>query len=83
VTEKSRIWFPAKTYGYGWGLPCVWQGWVVMLAYVGLVIAASVFIPPSVHMKSWLVAMVGLSFMFCLVGWWKGEKPAWRWGNKK
>jgi hypothetical protein len=23
-----KIWFPAKRYGWGWGLPCCWQGWV-------------------------------------------------------
>ena len=83
MTEKSDIWFPAKKYGYGWGLPCTWQGWVVILVYVGLVIAAIVIISPAVHMALWLTTMVGLSFLLCLVCWWKGEKPALRWGNKK
>ncbi len=29
--KSSNIWFPAKKYGYGWGMPVVWQGWVVLL----------------------------------------------------
>jgi len=32
VPEK-RVWFPAKRYGWGWGLPCAWQGWLVLAAY--------------------------------------------------
>jgi len=38
----KEIWFPAKRYGWGWGLPCAWQGWVVdgifliLLALLGL-----------------------------------------------
>jgi hypothetical protein len=30
------IWFPAKRYGWGWGLPVAWQGWVVLLAWLAL-----------------------------------------------
>lgn len=31
-----RYWFPAKTYGWGWGMPITWQGWLVFLAALGL-----------------------------------------------
>jgi hypothetical protein len=33
-----KVWFPAKTYGYGWGLPCCRQGWLVVLGYVTLAV---------------------------------------------
>ena len=36
MPDKSKIWFPSKTYG--WGLPCAWQGWVVFLIYFLLLI---------------------------------------------
>ena len=39
-----KYWFPAKRYGYGWGLPGTWQGWLVFGAYGALVIASVVII---------------------------------------
>ena len=32
--KKKKIWFPAKRYGWGWGLPCAWQGWVVLAVWI-------------------------------------------------
>ena len=31
-------WFRAKRYGYGAGLPFKWQGWVLLLLHMALVI---------------------------------------------
>jgi hypothetical protein len=36
TTLPKNYWFPVKTYGWGWGCPNCWQGWVVILAYVVL-----------------------------------------------
>lgn len=84
MTEENRdVWFPAKKYGWGWGLPCAWQGWVVMLVYIGIVVVGSIVIKPTVNMKLYLMVVIVSSLLFCLVCWWKGEKPAWRWGDKK
>ncbi len=82
MTDKSSIWFPAKRYGFGWDTPCTWQGWVVLGGYVGLVFLASVIIDPAAHLRVWVAAVVGLSVALCLVCWWKGEKPRWRWGDR-
>jgi len=27
----NNYWFRAKRYGWGWGLPITWQGWVVFV----------------------------------------------------
>jgi hypothetical protein len=27
-------WFPAKRYGWGWGPPLTWQGWVFMISWL-------------------------------------------------
>ncbi|HVN96884.1 MAG TPA: hypothetical protein VMT62_10670 [Syntrophorhabdaceae bacterium] len=84
MTKSERdIWFPAKKYGWGWGLPCAWQGWLVTLAYIALVAAAIIFVRPSAHLPAFVGVIVMLTILFCLVCWWKGEKPVWRWGNKK
>jgi len=48
-TDRSRYWFPAKRYGWGWGLPARWQGWLVIALYVVLVGAGVVLITPGVR----------------------------------
>lgn len=33
--------FPAKRYGWGWGLPVAWQGWLVIALYALLAIVGA------------------------------------------
>lgn len=81
--EKDRkAWFPAKTCGWGWGFPCAWQGWVVMLAYIGAITGISLIVDPERQLWIWLGWIVGLTLLLLLVCWWKGEKPSWRWGGR-
>ena len=40
----KKIWFPAKCYGLGWGLPVAWQGWVVLVGYLILLLAGMVWL---------------------------------------
>lgn len=42
---KEKAWFSSKRYGYGWGLPSRWQGWVVFIAYIGAFIIGMRLIP--------------------------------------
>ncbi len=34
-------WFSAKSHGYGAGLPIAWQGWVLLLGYLAVVIGGA------------------------------------------
>lgn len=34
VPSDPRYWFPAKHYGWGWGLPIAWRGWLVFAAFL-------------------------------------------------
>src|SRR5262249_3479475 len=44
--EAPRYWFPAKRFGWGWGPPRTWQGWLVLAAFVVLMaVGAVVFLP--------------------------------------
>jgi hypothetical protein len=52
-------------------MPCTWQGWVVMLVYIGIVVAGSIVIQPTRNMKLYLVVVIVSSLLFCLVYWWK------------
>jgi len=80
AADRPRYWFPAKTYGWGWGPPCTWQGWVVTIAYVALLTAASFRFPPGVHTAGFAASVLGLTTAVVAICWWKGEPPRWRWG---
>ncbi|MEH6580818.1 MAG: hypothetical protein V7754_02705 [Halioglobus sp.] len=80
--EDSEHWFPAKAYGIGWGFPTKWQGWVVLIVYVLLIIAISQVYPPTVSSNTWLVFCVPLTLALIGICVAKGERPVkWRWGK--
>ncbi len=82
MPNKSRYWFPAKRYGWGWGLPLTWQGWLVMAVFVVLLLGGAVTLLPS-HGAGIFVAYTALlSVLLIAVCWLKGERPTWRWGEK-
>jgi len=80
---KKKIWFPAVLYGWGWGMPCSWQGWVAFVVFALLLLAAPTLLPPDQHLKGYFVYIIGLVAAFLFVCWKKGEPPKWRWGTKK
>jgi hypothetical protein len=74
-------WFPAKRYGWGWGLPSSWQGWVVLAAFIGLLAVGFLLFPPSKDVGALLVYVVALGALLFGICWLKGEPPRWRWGK--
>jgi hypothetical protein len=75
-----RYWFPAKRYGWGWGLPCTWQGWAVLGGYCVLLPFAIWLFPPHLNMPGFVASVVGLSAGLVAICWATGEPPKWRWG---
>lgn len=45
TSNDRKIWFPAKRYGWGWGLPVAWQGWVVLLLFAIGIVASAWLLP--------------------------------------
>ncbi len=81
-SEKTQFWFPAKRYGWGWGVPSVWQGWAVLAAFaVLLVLDAAIFLPSRRHI-AFVAYSALLSLLLVAICWAKGEPPGWRWGEK-
>ena len=77
--NEQEPWFPAKKYGYGWDLPCSWQGWIVFISYLVIVLGGvRYFASKPVIFIPVLVVSTVLLVLICVV---KGEKPEWRWGN--
>lgn len=84
MSKNNHIWFKAKTYGVGWGLPVTWQGWLVLLVYILLVGIGALFLTttPS-NIPLFIVYVLLLSGILIFVYWKKGEKIDLRWGKKK
>ena len=77
-TPETKFWFPAKTYGWGWGPPVVWQGWAVVVVYFCAVLL-SIFLLGKAR---GLAVSFLLTLLFVYLCWLKGEKPKWRWGGQ-
>ncbi len=75
MEEKHKsFWFPAKKYGFGWGLPVRWQGWIVLLLYAMLVAAGFAFIDYSENRVWFYVYFSILTAILIIICWKKGEK---------
>ena len=55
--NPPRYRFSAKRYGWGWGSPCTWQGWMVLAAYLGLMVGAARLCPPEKSVLGFVVAV--------------------------
>ena len=89
--EEKNYWFRAKRYGWGWGLPQRWQGWLVFGIFALIWLTALAWLLPSdiddepaardgiifaVVLIADVAALVYFSFKY-------GEPPKWRWGDVK
>lgn len=79
------VWFPAKRFGWGWGFPCCWQGWVVMIGWLIAVMIGLVALlrgePSPLRFGLVSLFVIAMSGLFIAICWAKGEKPRWRWGE--
>ena len=75
-------WFAAKRYGSGSGKPIAWQGWVVLLAYLAIIIGATQLIHRSPWAMGSVIVTATAIFMAIAArttrGGWR-----WRWGDKE
>jgi len=77
--NEKEFWFPAKKYGWGWGVPNCWQGWLVLTVYLVSLCAGTFLI--SKHTELFLAYTAVLSIVLIVICYFKGEKPRWRWGK--
>ena len=82
MSDERQYWFRARDYGWGWGLPLTWQGWVVFIVFLLLVaIGALVLLPrygPPIFFP-YILLLIGVLGGIC---WLTGEPAGWRWGKK-
>ena len=79
--KDQGYWFPAKSYGWGWGFSITWQGWLVLAVYIALMIGGIPFIRPEVNPGLYGLYVTVLSGALLVVCRLKGEPPSWRWGK--
>jgi hypothetical protein len=79
--DEPRYWFPAKRYGWGWGLPITWQGWIVFGVYFALFVIGVFLFPPRGHTGAFVAYVVLITAGLVVVCYVKGEPPRWRWGK--
>ena len=82
MKSAGKYWFPAKTYGWGWGPPSTWQGWLVLGLYLAGMVALALALDLETQIVEFLVGVAVLTTALLVVCWVKGEPPKWRWGSK-
>ena len=83
----KKPWFKAKKYGWGWGLPATWQGWVIFIVYLIFIIWDFLRIDKYSHsasdtLRPFVIQVIGASIVLAVIAYLTGEKPKWRWGEK-
>ncbi|GAB3465218.1 hypothetical protein GCM10027321_30030 [Massilia terrae] len=75
----KRYWFPVRPArgGWGWGLPVVWQGWVVYLIFFVLLIGGSIVLSPYGTLAVVANGFVSGGFLLAMA-FWKGEPQSMR-----
>ncbi|MGB6219961.1 hypothetical protein [Haloferula sp.] len=77
---NRNYWFPAKRYGWGWGVPSSWQGWVATLLYLLVIVGLAFVFDPAASVVPYLVSVFAASAVLLIICWKKGEPTKWRWG---
>jgi len=85
--NPEGYWFKAKLYGWGW-TPATWQGWLVLVVYVTLIVADFARIEATSQSENdtlfiFLPRMALFTILLVYISYKKGEKPRWQWGLPK
>jgi hypothetical protein len=80
--KEDQYWFPAKRYGWGWGPPTMWQGWVVLVVWFAAIVVATFLLLPR-HLVAFLSFDLIMVVLLLLICYSKGERPGWRWGGRE
>jgi len=83
--SANNYWFKAKNYGWGW-YPATWQGWFILLAYIGLVVWLVGDMDRELNttgdtLLGFFVSLIFLTTTLILSCYLTGEEPRWRWGK--
>jgi hypothetical protein len=90
MVKEKDYWFKAKRYGWGWGLPQTWQGWVSFGVFIAVWLWALNMLVPAdekgiSHSRAILFVIIMVLDVAGLVyvSFKHGEPPKWRWGKPR
>lgn len=80
-------WFRPKRYGYGAGLPIAWQGWVLLGAFLLVVLGIAIWADDSTEPRVIALAALGIAIatgtFLAIVGKRTEGGLRWRWGRDR
>ena len=84
--NPQGYWFKSKLYGWGW-TPARWQGWVVLVIFLVLVIfnawrVENIAGTGTAFVNKYFLQTFILTVILIIICYKTGEKPSWRWGGK-
>lgn len=84
--NKNKLWFRAKTFGWGW-YPVSWEGWAVIALYIAAVGVHIRNIDIYIYSGNDILTSLTIPFVIntiflLIICYCRGEKPRWRWNGK-
>jgi hypothetical protein len=83
MATAPRDWFPAKRFGWGWGLPRTWQGWAIFIGWFLVLVWGLVRFQHPGHPLTRVLWVLGMVLVLTGICWLTGEPPRWRWGDEE
>uniref|UniRef100_B0T1P9 Uncharacterized protein n=1 Tax=Caulobacter sp. (strain K31) TaxID=366602 RepID=B0T1P9_CAUSK len=74
----GKPWFRVKRYGFGAGLPCSWEGWVVLAVFLAITVGSGLL--NQTHPLAHVAVILTATAAVVLVAWRKSDGP-WKWRN--
>lgn len=81
MSDRGPEWFHAKRYGFGAGLPCAWQGWVVLLSFIGLITLAAFFFAEDRPVVFYALLFTAIVIFGSIIAKTTRGGFKWRWGK--
>jgi hypothetical protein len=85
VNVVTTYWFKPREYGYG-ATPVTWQGWVLTIATMIVVVMASLLVPALAEGSPWALSAVVIDVAAVAALWIIGRRKTdgeWRWRSGK
>lgn len=91
MVEKKQIWFKAKRYGWGWGMPANRRGWTAFAVFLAVWLLSLLWLvstgEPTEQLETKNIAIFSVILFadilaLIIVSFKYGEAPKWRWGGK-
>ncbi len=65
MDNKKKVWFPIRRDGMGWGIPCCWQGWIVLVAYIASLMVIYQLTPHS-QARFYILGATAILIAICI-----------------